>query len=81
MKKHREQAKQKLLESTKTKFYEIIEESNVTEEERDIAFLKLARKESYVALSLKYNCSVEHIRDVMATVYDHVYRVIRGGLI
>lgn len=81
MKSHRKQAKEKLLESTKTEFDMIIEESNVADENGEIAFLKLIKRESYVSLSIKYNCSVEHIRDVMKDVYDRVYRVIKGGLI
>lgn len=81
MKSYRAIAKHKLEKATKTKYEALIEESNVTEEMRKIAFLKLVRKETYVSLSLKYNCSVEHIRDVMAEVYDKVYEVIKGGLI
>lgn len=81
MKNHRKQAKDRLLESTKTEFKSILEESNLTDENCEVAFLKLIKKESYVSLSLKYNCSVEHIRDIMKDVYDRVYRVIKGGLI
>lgn len=81
MKIHRKKAKDKLLASTKTEFKSIIEESNVTEEARDIAFLKLIQKKSYVELSLMYHCSVERIRDIMAAVYDRAYSVIKGKLI
>lgn len=81
MKTYRYEAKKKLLNSTKSEFKSIIEESNVADEFGEIAFLKLIKRESYVSLSIKYNCSVEHIRDIMKDVYDRVYRVIKGGLI
>lgn len=81
MRKYRNKAKKWLEKSTKTEFDKAIEEGNCTDEMREVAFLKLVKKESYVALSFKYHCSVEHIRDIMATVYDKVYRVIKGGLI
>lgn len=81
MRSYRLIAKHKLEKATKTKFEALIEESNLPAEMKDIAFLKLVQKETYVALSHKYNCSVEHIRDVMGEVYDKVYEVIKGGLI
>lgn len=81
MKSYRHKAKKWLEKATKTEFNQTIEESNVCDEYREIAFLKLIKKESYVALSLKYHCSPEHIRDIMSNVYDKVYRVIKGGLI
>lgn len=81
MKNYRAVAKHMLQKATRKKFDELIEESNVTDEMREIAFLKLVRKETYVALSFKYNCSAEHIRDVMQEVYDKVYEVIKSGLI
>lgn len=81
MKNYRAVAKHALKKATKTKFNELLEEGNLTEEMRDIASLKIAEKESYVALSHKFNCSVEHVRDIMAEVYDKVYEVIKGGLI
>ena len=77
----RHSAKEWLKKTTKTKFFETVEESNCTEEMQEIAFLKLIKKESYVSLSLKFHCSPEHIRDVMREVYDRVYRMIKGGLI
>lgn len=78
---HRNLAKHKLLESTNTEFKLLIEESNLADECREIAFLKLVKRETYVSLSLKYHCSVEHIRDVMREVYDKVYRVIQRRLV
>lgn len=82
MKNHRHYAKETLLNSTTSEYEKLIEESNISNEEKSIAFLKLIQDESYVTLSFKYHCSPEHIRDVMSKVYDKVYRVIkRGGLI
>lgn len=77
MKSDRQKAKQNLLKLTKTEFDSVIEESNVCDEYRDVAFLKLFKRESYISLSIKYNCSVEHIRDIMSDVYDRVYRVFQ----
>ena len=81
MKTGRHYAKKWLEKATKTEFNQTIEESNCSDEMREIAFLKLIKKESYISLSLKYHCSPEHIRDVMRGVYDKVYKVIKGGLI
>lgn len=81
MDSYRHYAKKWLEKATKTEFNQTIEESNCTDEMRNIAFLKLIKKETYVALSLKFHCSPEHIRDVMREVYDKAYRVIKGGLI
>lgn len=80
MKVHRKVAKDKLLGSTKTQYASLIDESNVTDEESSIAFEKLIKKETYVSLSFKYNCSPEHIRDIMRIVYDKVYLVVKGKL-
>lgn len=78
---NRKLAREWLARSTKTEFNNVIEESNITDKQREIVLLKFLRGHSNIQISLELHCSVETIRDEMARAYDKVYKVIKGGII
>lgn len=66
----RKAARDRLLAvKTKAELVAILEEINITDEEREMAIMVLSRGWSYTKIALELNCSKRHVARKMEHVY------------